>query len=147
MFVPFSTFFLTTATLEEVMANEGALFAADASEDRRGGAGHRSGGNRDHAAEFRSPAANDIETTSVSEFENADLPVKKPIMRRLNLNLPASLYDDLSELADSQGKTMTEIVRTGLGLAHIAYTQLGKRQKLVIADADGKPIREILIPR
>jgi hypothetical protein len=131
---------------ETAMANEGALFAASGPDNReRGGMSHRAAPERPRTTAFDAGAKNDFDISLPAEQETATS--QKPPMRRLSLNLPESLYEDLAALADSQGKTMTEVVRTGLGLAHIAYTQVNKRQKLMITNIDGDPIREILIPR
>lgn len=125
------------------MANEGGLlYAADVSARVGRSGGHHS------VVDNEQPTPFGVATADSQNDPELDGPTRRrrPTMRRLNLNLPVTLYDDLSELAESQGKSMTEIVRTGLGLAHIAYTQLGKQRKLLIADNDGNTIREILIP-
>lgn len=74
-------------------------------------------------------------------------PRERPTMKRLNINLPASLLEELQQLADDQGKSMTEVVRTALGLVHIAYTQTGTDRYLTISDNHGNAIKQIVVPR
>jgi hypothetical protein len=124
------------------MANEGAHSLVDEPKGGlRGEKAHRGVPDGEKPTPFGTLAADrEEETNGVAQAR------RRPALKRLNLNLPATLYEDLSELAENQGKSMTEIVRTGLGLAHLAYTQLGKNRKLLIADNNGNTIREIFIP-
>jgi hypothetical protein len=67
--------------------------------------------------------------------------------RRLNVNLPSKVADDLEKLANDSGRSMTEIVRTALGLVKIAQEVTDKDQKLIVTNSDGKPLKEIVLPR
>ncbi len=67
--------------------------------------------------------------------------------RRLNINLPTAVANDLENLANTSGRSMTEVVRTALGLVKIAHDVAQNDQKLVVADSSGKPVKEILIPK
>jgi hypothetical protein len=67
--------------------------------------------------------------------------------RRLNINLPENVAQDLERLANDSGRTMTDVVRTALGLVKIAQEVKDKDQKLIVADAEGKPLKEIVLPR
>ena len=67
-------------------------------------------------------------------------------MRRLNLNLTESLYEEISQLADSEGRTMTEVVRIGLGLARLAIDEQQKGGQLAVVDAAGQ-LHRIILPR
>jgi hypothetical protein len=67
--------------------------------------------------------------------------------RRLNVNLPSKVADDLEKLASDSGRSMTEIVRTALGLVKIAQEVTDKDQKLIVTNSDGKPLKEIVLPR
>lgn len=71
----------------------------------------------------------------------------RPDMKRLNINLPSTLLEELQQLASSSGKSMTEVVRTALGLVHVAYTQTGPNRRLTISDETGKALKEIIVPR
>jgi hypothetical protein len=69
-------------------------------------------------------------------------------VRRLNINLPESVYQELQQLSRTTGRSMTDLVRTALGLVNVAYEETKDRSKvLVVADKDGKPIKQLIIPR
>ena len=74
-------------------------------------------------------------------------PHSRPELKRLNINLPATLLEELQQLAAGSGKSMTEVVRTALGLVHIAYTQTGPGRRLTISDEKGQAMKEIIVPR
>jgi hypothetical protein len=65
---------------------------------------------------------------------------------RLNVNLPESLLQELRDLSESSNRSMTDIVRTGLGLAKLAYEEKSKKHRLAVTTQDGQPIKEIVIP-
>jgi hypothetical protein len=67
-------------------------------------------------------------------------------VRRLNVNLPVLLHEELQGLAQRSGRSMTEIVRTGLSLATLAFTEAEQSNTLVVADAKGNVIKHILLP-
>lgn len=67
--------------------------------------------------------------------------------RRLNINLPPKVAEDLEKLANDSGRSMTEVVRTALGLVKIAQEVTDKDQKLIVTNSDGKPLKEIVLPR
>jgi len=67
-------------------------------------------------------------------------------IRRLNINLAEKAFDDLQALARNTKRSMTELVRLGLGLIKIATEQTAKGHRLVITSADGKVLKEIVIP-
>lgn len=68
-------------------------------------------------------------------------------LKKINLNVPASVYRDLQQIAESTGRSMSEIIRSGISLAGYAYRALENGQTLQIAGPDGKPVKEILIVR
>ena len=68
-------------------------------------------------------------------------------VRRLNINLPEPVYEELQNLSNSTGRTMTELVRTALGLVNVAYGEGKRSNVLVVADKEtGKPIKQIVLP-
>lgn len=67
--------------------------------------------------------------------------------RRLNINLPKEVANQLEDLSKRSGRSMTEIVRTGLGLAAVAYEETRKDNRLAITDSKGQPIKELILPR
>ncbi len=68
-------------------------------------------------------------------------------VRRLNINLPEKTFNELQELADRSGRTMTDFMRTALGLAKVAIEESEKENRLAVTNKDGKLLKEILIPR
>lgn len=68
-----------------------------------------------------------------------------PQTRRLNINLPAQAAADLEEIATKSGRSMTEVVRNALALVKLAQEAQSKKQKLVIADSDDKPLKEVVL--
>ena len=70
-----------------------------------------------------------------------------PAMKRLNINLPKRVFEELETMAKASGRTMTEVVRTGLGLVAIALEEEGTGGKIMVTDRKGKPVKEIILPR
>jgi len=71
--------------------------------------------------------------------------MEKTKMRRLNVNLPETVFKQLQELANESGQTLTQVVRNGLGLADIAYKEATIGHKLAITDKRGKVLKEIAL--
>ena len=69
-----------------------------------------------------------------------------PKPRRINLNLSEKAYKDLQDLAQETNRSMTEIVRLGLGLVKIAVREAAASNRLLVASENGEPIREIVLP-
>jgi hypothetical protein len=66
--------------------------------------------------------------------------------KRLNLNLSNVVYRELSSLATERRSSMTDVVRFALGLVKIAFQEAAVGNKLVVTTADGKPLKEIVVP-
>ena len=60
--------------------------------------------------------------------------------RRLNVLLPATVFADLEQLSDRTGRSLTALVRTGLGLLYAAH-----RERLVVATKEGAILRELVV--
>ena len=71
---------------------------------------------------------------------------KAPETRRLSINLSEKAYQQLQDLARESGRSMTDLVRTALGVVKIAYDEKEKDHRLAIASREGRPIGEIVIP-
>ncbi len=68
-------------------------------------------------------------------------------VRRLNINLPEPVFQELQQLSASTGRSMTELVRTALGLVNVAYKEKTDRSHvLAVADKDGKILKQLVIP-
>ena len=66
--------------------------------------------------------------------------------KRLNFIVSERAHSELAALSQSTHRSMTEIIRLGVGLAKIALEAEEKGQKLVVASSTGEPLREIVIP-
>jgi hypothetical protein len=66
---------------------------------------------------------------------------------RLNLNLSASVYQDLLTMAKERQSSMTEIVRLALGLVKIILREAKSGNKFIIASSAGEPLKEVVIPQ
>lgn len=65
-------------------------------------------------------------------------------MKRLNLNLPETLYRDIENLAAEEGRTMADVLRIGLGLAYLVAAERKKGGQFAIIDSEGQLHRVIL---
>jgi hypothetical protein len=66
-------------------------------------------------------------------------------IKRLNINLPESVYDNLQLLATQSQRSMTDIIRTALSLVKIAIEANQAGNKLAVVDHYGKLQKEIVI--
>lgn len=87
-----------------------------------------------------------MENTQAEEVKGrvegtASVPIK-----RLNIALTEQAYTDLDSLSNETRHSMTEILRLGLGLVTLAWAEKGRHNKLVIADSNLRPLREIVLP-
>lgn len=91
-----------------------------------------------HAAREHSHVSHHIDHDS-SHKQKTHKPRRRPraTMHRLNVHIPTTLFQDLEQLSNEEGRTMTEIIRLGLGLAHLATTEKKKGGTLAIIDEHG----------
>jgi hypothetical protein len=66
--------------------------------------------------------------------------------RRLNFNVSEKAYNELASLAKKTHRSMTEIVRLGVGLAKIILEAEEQGGRLIITNSKGDPIKEIVLP-
>ncbi len=69
---------------------------------------------------------------------------KQAPKKRLNLDLTPEAYTLLESLAESSGKTMAEVLRTGLALYGIQQEQAKRNRSLAIVE-DETVIKQIII--
>jgi hypothetical protein len=67
--------------------------------------------------------------------------------KRVNFVLSEKAHSDLIILADSTHRSMTDVVRLGLGLVKIALEAAKNGQRLVVTGPEGQPIKEIVLPQ
>ena len=89
-------------------------------------------------AKIQSPSAE----TASSETADKKTASQKS-RKRLNLDLSPEAYELLKEIVDDSGKSMAEVLRTGLALYGIAQEERKKGRKLTISE-DDKVIKEIV---
>ena len=67
-------------------------------------------------------------------------------IKRLNFNVSPRAYAELSNLAKSTHRSMTEVIRLGVGLVKIALEATREGNRIVIVNSGGEPVKEIVIP-
>lgn len=65
--------------------------------------------------------------------------------RRLNVNLSAQFASELHDLARHSNRSMTELVRIGIGLVKLALAECSNGNKLIVTTEDGKPLKEVVL--
>ena len=71
---------------------------------------------------------------------------KPPVQRRLNFILSDDSYQDLQDLASQSQRTMTDLIRYGLGMMRIFVEAKRQRHRVMIVDDQGKAVKEIVLP-
>lgn len=66
--------------------------------------------------------------------------------KRVNFILSEKSHSDLAGLAESTHRSMTDVVRLGLGLVKIALEATKNGNRLVVTNAEGQPLKEIVLP-
>ena len=66
--------------------------------------------------------------------------------KKLKLIISEDAFQDVQELVRNQHKSITELVRLGLGLIKIVLDEIRAGHHLVITDQNGQPLREIVLP-
>jgi len=67
-------------------------------------------------------------------------------VERLNFNVSPTVAQEVRAMADEMNISMTQLFRYAFGILKIATLEAKKNHKLVIADEEGKPVREIVLP-
>ncbi len=65
---------------------------------------------------------------------------------RLNFNVSLPVALEVRTLASDLGITMTQLFRYAFGILKIAASEAKRNRKLVIADENGTPLREFILP-
>jgi hypothetical protein len=66
--------------------------------------------------------------------------------KRVNFVLSERAYSELVSLSKETMRSMTELVRLGLGLVKIALEAERKGQRLIVTTTEGDPVKEIVLP-
>ena len=67
-------------------------------------------------------------------------------VERLNFNVSPAVAREVRAMADEMNISMTQLFRYAFGILKIAATEAKTNRKLVIADENGTPVREIVLP-
>ncbi len=84
---------------------------------------------------------------SAENFTRDNVTPLIPKTKRLNVNLPESIFNELEQIATHSGRTMTDIVRIALGLVAVALTEEKCGHKLAVIEPDGKVLKELVLPK
>jgi hypothetical protein len=68
------------------------------------------------------------------------------VLKRVNFILSERAHSELVNLAKRTNRSMTELIRLGLGLVKIVTEAARDGNRLVVTTPDGQPIKEIVIP-
>jgi len=66
--------------------------------------------------------------------------------KRVNFVISEKAYSELVSLSKETMRSMTELVRLGLGLVKIAIEAERNNQRLVVTTSEGTPVKEIVLP-
>ena len=72
-------------------------------------------------------------------------PTSDKSRKRLNIDLSPEAYELLQQIVDESGKSMAEVLRTGLALYGIAQEERKQGGKLTISDKDNNVKKELVI--
>jgi hypothetical protein len=73
-------------------------------------------------------------------------PAEEAGVRRLNANVPAAMLDDMVEEKRRSGRDITELVKLGWQLTKIALREQRQGNALAVVSADGRILKELVIP-
>lgn len=66
--------------------------------------------------------------------------------RRIAINLSELAYQDLKRSAESTSRSMTDVIRIGIGLYKAAAEVIRENNRLVVVSPSGKALKEIILP-
>ena len=66
--------------------------------------------------------------------------------KRVSFILSERAYSELAAMSKRTGRSMTELVRLGLGLAKVALEAELENHKLIVTTREGNPLKEIVLP-
>ena len=67
--------------------------------------------------------------------------------KRLNVNLPEPVFNELDKIAKESGRTMTDVVRIALGLVAVALSEEKVGHKLAVMEPNGTVLKELVLPK
>jgi len=70
----------------------------------------------------------------------------KPTVRRLNFIVSETSYQELQDLAQTSRRSMTDLVRYGIGMIRLILEAQRHKQKLMVVDENNNAVKEIVLP-
>lgn len=83
---------------------------------------------------------------SKAETSEPQTETPKPSRKRLNLDLTPETYELLQQLSEESGKSMAEILRTGLALYGVAQEEKKKGNNIAVVDGSDQIKKQFLLP-
>jgi len=84
---------------------------------------------------------------TVGNTEGASAGTAVPVVgKRVNFVLSERAYKELVSLSKGTMRSMTELVRLGLGLVKIAIEAERHGHRLIVTTTEGDPVKEIVLP-
>lgn len=71
---------------------------------------------------------------------------EQPRMRRLTINLPPEVFNEIKELSEEAQIPMSILMRNAFALMKFCYDKTRKGKKVVFHDESDKPVTEIILP-
>jgi len=65
---------------------------------------------------------------------------------RLSINLSGQAREELEALSKKHSRSMTELMRLGLGVVKLLLQEAEQNHKIIVTTANGTPIKEIVLP-
>ena len=84
--------------------------------------------------------------TSEKECTLSVATMSSTLVKRVNFVLSERAYSELQSLSKGMNRSMTELIRLGLGLVKIALDAANNGNRIVVTTSDGQPVKEIVIP-
>ena len=66
--------------------------------------------------------------------------------KRVNFLISERAHGELVRLAKESNRSITDILRLGLGLAKLALEAERSSNRLIVTTSDGQPLKEIVLP-
>ena len=74
-------------------------------------------------------------------------PREKEDLKKLTLKFSGKAYAEFQELSKRHRRSMTELIRLGVGVVKILLEAAEQNHKVIVATADGKTLKEIVLPQ
>lgn len=69
-----------------------------------------------------------------------------PALKRVNFVISERAHATLLRIAHDTNRSMTDIIKLGLGLAQIVLEEMEKDNRIVVTTQTGQPVKELVLP-